>query len=116
MDHTPPYDVRDLPATFQRAFNAKDSAALKDLFTEDAITVLPDRDTQGVPITDLPIALTLREAHTAGDTALLIIDYTHTGTTPDGRPLRFTGTAIDVAHRGADDRWRFRISNPAGLG
>ncbi|MFM9447308.1 hypothetical protein [Streptomyces acidiscabies] len=75
MDHTPPYDVRDLPIT-----------------------------------------LALREIHATGDTALLIIDYTHTGTTPDGHPLLFTGTVIDVAHRGADDRWRFRISDPAGLG
>ncbi|MCT2583435.1 YybH family protein [Actinophytocola gossypii] len=56
----------------------------------------------------------VRHAYTAGDIALLIVDWSMRGTAPDGTPLELSGTATDVVRRGADGHWRYVIDNPSG--
>lgn len=115
----------ELLKAFERAFNARNDAQLKEFFEPDALLV-PTAG-QAVPVAEsasmdgddawkhqLPITLTLRYAYTVRDTALIIVDYVHEGTGPDGRPARFTGTAADVLRLGDDGTWRCLISNPAG--
>jgi ketosteroid isomerase-like protein len=61
----------------------------------------------------LPIALTLRHSLVSGDIALLVYDWTITGTGADGSAVDMSGSTADVARRG-DDGWRFVIDNPFG--
>jgi ketosteroid isomerase-like protein len=117
-------DPADLPATFARAFNAGDLAAVDRLFEPDAVRVL----TPGVVVTGdgrrgatssflqlgIPIVLSLRHTYVCGDLALLIGDYLIDGVRPDGEHVHFEGTATDVARRGADGHWRYVIDNPPG--
>ena len=58
----------------------------------------------------------LRHGYVAGDTALLVIDWSIHGTTADGQDIHFEGTATDVARRGSDGVWRNVIDNPYGTG
>ncbi|MGW7439121.1 YybH family protein [Streptomyces sp. NPDC054849] len=53
-------------------------------------------------------------AYTAGDIALLIVDWSIEGTGPDGAAVRLAGTATDVARRGPDGLWRYVVDNPFG--
>jgi ketosteroid isomerase-like protein len=62
----------------------------------------------------VPMVVEPRYVYEAGDIALLIIDWSMKGTGPDGRPVSLTGTATDVARRGADGTWRYIIDNPFG--
>ena len=52
-----------------------------------------------------PLEVRPRHAYESGDVALLIVDW---------RIGDLTGTATDVARRGADGRWRYVIDNPFG--
>ena len=63
----------------------------------------------------LPLQVQLRHVYTAGDIALLIVDWTIEGTGPEGVPIHIAGTATDVARRGADGTWRYVIDNPFGV-
>ncbi|WP_457027959.1 YybH family protein [Kitasatospora sp. P5_F3] len=56
----------------------------------------------------------VRHTYTADEIALLVVDWTITGTGPDGSPVDLTGTATDVARRGPDGYWRYLIDNPFG--
>jgi ketosteroid isomerase-like protein len=114
----------ELPATFARAFNAGDLAAIDRLFEPDAVRVLRP----GVVVTGadrraatssflqlgIPIALTLRHCYVYGDLALLVGDYVIEGVKPDGEQVHIEGVATDVARRGADGYWRYVIDNPPG--
>lgn len=62
----------------------------------------------------LPIEVRPRHVYVNGDLALLIVDWTISGTGPDGQPVHVEGTATDVARRGADGFWRYAIDNPLG--
>jgi ketosteroid isomerase-like protein len=50
----------------------------------------------------------------AGDTALLIVDWTLTATLPDGTAINPTGTTTAVARRSDDGNWRFAVLHPLG--
>lgn len=54
----------------------------------------------------LPIELKPRHVYEHDGIALLIVDWTIGDT---------TGTATDVARKGADGRWRYVIDNPFGV-
>ncbi len=54
----------------------------------------------------------VRHTYTADEIALLVVDWTITGTCPDGSPVDLAGTATDVARRGSDGYWRYLIDNP----
>jgi ketosteroid isomerase-like protein len=62
----------------------------------------------------LPIDAPARRVYVAGDVALLIVDWSVSGTARQGHPVDLRGTATDVARRGADGRWRYVIDNPFG--
>ncbi|MEU4620264.1 DUF4440 domain-containing protein [Actinoplanes sp. NPDC023801] len=120
-----PTDVATHPAAFAEAFNSGDPAAVERMY-EDAAILVPR---PGAPVTGpdraaanerflalgLPITVRPRHVYTAGDIALLIVDWTIEGTGPDGAPVHIDGTATDVARRGADGSWRYVIDNPFGV-
>jgi ketosteroid isomerase-like protein len=119
-----PGSAADLPGLFARAFNARDLDLLAELFEPGAAHVVrPGETSRGarrraalpaVVRDRVPITVSLRQVYVAGDIALLINDYVHDGRRPDGTPVHITGTATDVARRGADGHWRYVISNPSG--
>jgi len=63
----------------------------------------------------LPIDAHARRVYVADDIALLVVDWTVSGTSRQGHPVDLRGTATDVARRGADGRWRYVIDNPFGI-
>ncbi|GAB2577473.1 hypothetical protein GCM10027168_08030 [Streptomyces capparidis] len=119
-----PVRPEDLPAAFAERFNRRDPRAVAELYEPDAVFVpAPGSPVTGEGITrandeflglGLPITVRPRHIYTAGDLALLIVDWTITGTTADGHPTHIEATATDVAHRGTDGHWRYTIDNPFG--
>jgi ketosteroid isomerase-like protein len=123
-----------LPAAFVAAFNAADPRAIEQIYEDGAVLApQPGRPVTGPGLVaahehllrlGLPMNATMRHAYVAGDIALLVVDWSIAGTTitnttiasttADGRDVRITGTATDVARRGADGRWRYVIDNPFG--
>ncbi|GAA4946606.1 YybH family protein [Actinoplanes utahensis] len=113
------------PAAFAAAFNSGDPAAVEAMYEESAVLV----PAPGDPVTGreravanerflalgLPITVRPRHVYTAGDIALLIVDWTIDGPGPDGTAVHISGTATDVARRGADGAWRYVIDNPFGV-
>ncbi|MER7756500.1 DUF4440 domain-containing protein [Kitasatospora sp. NPDC097643] len=117
-------DPAQHPAAFAAAFNTGDPAAVTQVYEPGAVFA----PTPGVGVTGpeltrasadflalgLPITVRPRHTYVADDIALLIVDWTIEGTTPDGTPVHLTGTATDVARRGHDGHWRYVIDNPFG--
>ncbi|WP_217697517.1 YybH family protein [Nocardia donostiensis] len=105
-------------------FNNADTAALNELYEPEAVLV----PAPGTPMTGpnraaaldhlrsfgVPLRARLRHAYQAGDIALLIVDWSISGTSPDGHTIDLTGTATDIVRRQADGSWRYVIDNPAG--
>lgn len=117
--------AEDVPAVFADRFNGGDRAAVAEVYESGAVFVAepgsPLTGTQaeaangefmslGAPITVRP-----RHVYTAGDIALLIVDWNIDGMDHDGRAVRIEGTATDVARRGEDGYWRYVIDNPFGV-
>jgi ketosteroid isomerase-like protein len=116
----------ELAAAFVAAFNAGNSRAVEELY-EDLAVLVPR---PGHPVTGpqrlaanghllrlgLPIHARPRHVYAAGDTALLVVDWSIQGTAPDGNAIHLEGTATDVARRGPDGYWRYLIDNPFGTG
>ncbi|WP_030685237.1 YybH family protein [Streptomyces sp. NRRL B-1347] len=119
-----PVDPADLPYVFADAFNERNLELLQHLFEPEALHVVrPGEISAGAKrravlptvVRDrVPITVKLRQVYVVGDTALLINDYVHDGTGPDGAHVHVEGTATDVARRDADGHWRYLISNPSG--
>lgn len=117
-------DPAQHPAVFASAFNSGDPDALARIYEPAALFVPgPGRTTTGPGLArasaefqSLGVPITVRPRHTyvTGDLALLIVDWTIQGTTPDGTDIHLTGTATDVARRGPDGLWRYAIDNPFG--
>ena len=61
----------------------------------------------------LPIELTLKHSLIAGDTALMIYDWTISGLAADGNQVDMAGTTADVLRRG-EHGWRYVLDNPFG--
>ncbi|MEU0493402.1 YybH family protein [Nocardiopsis changdeensis] len=118
-------DVREHPAVFASAFNSGDPDLVERVYEEDGILVLdPAAPLTGAARREgnarfmslgVPIAVSPRHVHQAGDIAFLIVDWEVRGTGPDGREVDIRGTATDVARRGADGLWRYVIDNPFGV-
>ncbi|KUJ66744.1 hypothetical protein ACZ90_34015 [Streptomyces albus subsp. albus] len=123
-----PVAAEDLPAVFAARFNSGDPRAVAELYEPGAVFVPPTGPVARTPEEigranaaflglGLPITVSPRAVHrTADGLALLLVDWEIAGTGPGGEPLRVTGTATDVARRGADGRWRYAIDNPFGTG
>jgi uncharacterized protein (TIGR02246 family) len=52
------------------------------------------------------------EVHLAGDTALVIVDWTLQGTAPDGSAVAQHGRSADVLRRESDGTWSVLIDHP----
>jgi ketosteroid isomerase-like protein len=48
------------------------------------------------------------------DLALVVGDWSFSGTAPDGQPVKLAARNADVLRRQADGSWRFVIDNPWG--
>ncbi|MES9607056.1 DUF4440 domain-containing protein [Actinomadura sp. NPDC048032] len=113
----------DVAPVFADRFNSGDAAAVAELYEEGAVFV----PAPGTPLTGadahaanarfmalgLPIRVAPRHVYSAGDLALLIVDWVIEGEGAEG-PVRIEGTATDVARRGPDGRWRYVLDNPFG--
>lgn len=109
----------DVPSAFAERFNSGDPDAVRELYEPGACFV-PESGTpvhgadaiaaQNAPFLalGLPILVTPRHVHVAGDTALLLVDWEIEG--------KVRATATDVARRGADGYWRYLIDSPFGSG
>jgi ketosteroid isomerase-like protein len=117
---TPPLPTRaeDVPAAFAARFNSGDPEAVRALYEEGAAFVPEAGDAvhgraeiaaANAPFLGLglPISVTPRQVHVAGDIALLVVDWEI-----GGGEVR--STATDVARRGADGYWRYVIDSPFG--
>ncbi|SEH01265.1 conserved hypothetical protein [Nonomuraea solani] len=111
-------------ARFVAAMNSGDSRSIEHIYEDDAVLV----PVPGHPVTGpariaanrhmqsfgLPIKARPRHVYVSGDIALLIVDWSMRGTATDGTEIDMSGTATDVARRGADGQWRYVIDNPHG--
>lgn len=118
-------EVAQHPEAFATAFGGDDPAAVEVMYEDGALLV----PSPGNPVTGperaaanerfrslgLPLQVRPRHVYTAGDIALLIVDWTIEGPGPDGEPVHISGTATDVARRGDDGTWRYVIDNPFGV-
>ena len=50
----------------------------------------------------------------ASDLALVITEWSVSGTGPDGKPVNLSANSADVLRRQSDGTWRFVIDNPWG--
>ena len=108
----------ELPLVFRDCLNAGDVPGLMTYYYAPKATYSP---VPGVVLTGsevepaitrlaalgAPIEVTVRHVLQAGDTALLVVDWT----IPDAD---MTGTATDVARLQADGTWKCVIDNPHG--
>jgi ketosteroid isomerase-like protein len=118
-------DPASLVEMFLAAFNSGDSAALDNAYEPDSLLI----PRPGLPVTGpgraaangyllglgLPMRAAIRHSYVVDDLALLIVDWSVRGTGPDGAEVDISGTATDVARRGADGVWRYVIDNPNGI-
>ncbi|WP_030788522.1 YybH family protein [Streptomyces sp. NRRL S-920] len=116
----PPLPTRaeEVPAAFAERFNSGDPEAVRELYEERAAFV-PDTGTAVHGSAEiaaangpflalgLPISVTPRHVHVAGEIALLVVDWE----IGDGV---VRSTATDVARRGAHGYWRYVIDSPFG--
>ncbi|MFI0482731.1 YybH family protein [Actinomadura sp. 9N215] len=114
----------DVPLVFAERFNSGDPDALAEVY-EDGAVFVPE---PGSPLTGAdahaantrfmsvgaPITVRPRHVYTAGELALLIVDWVIDGADRSGRPVHIEGTATDVARRGPDGHWRYTIDSPFG--
>ncbi|WP_040803813.1 YybH family protein [Nocardia concava] len=118
-------DPATLPTLFEAALNAGDIEGVLSLFTPDATMrtttggIISGRDALREEISATVAAqgrLTNVPRHIldAGDTALLLTDWTMEITTPDGTRIAPTGTTANVARRTETGDWRFAVLNPLG--
>jgi ketosteroid isomerase-like protein len=122
--HTP----EDISRLIGEAITAKDMDAALSLYEPDATFAMPKGFGEG-SVTGLD---GLREAFTgflamsptlavnaektllAGDTALVIGNWTLKGTDADGKDIEANGRYADVVRRQSDGSWLFVIDNPNG--
>ncbi len=112
------------PHVFAAAFNTGAPDAIERVYEQAGVFVSrPGIPTAGadrraanahMASLGLPIEVRPRHVYVADDIALLIVDWTIAGTTPDGEEIDIRGTATDVARRGGDGTWRYIIDNPWG--
>jgi uncharacterized protein (TIGR02246 family) len=118
-------DAARLPFAYEEALNAGDVDAVLSLFGPEATMrtvaaeVISGQEklrAETVRTIASKAHLTNTERHTlvAGDTALLIVDWSLTATLPDGTSINPTGTTTAVARRSPDGFWRFAVLNPLG--
>lgn len=115
----------DMPATFERLFNAGDLDGLNALYEKDALFVDGDgNEHRGLAairgvltgfLTGRP-SIKLRGVYSrvAGDLALARVAWTLTGKDAAGKPTEVGGVSSELLRRQADGRWLFAIDLPVG--
>jgi len=117
-------DAIDISSTFDSRLSDGDLEGLLELLAPDAVSrtpqgeVLSDPDSIRENLAGMIAAGALLENHprhvfVAGETALLIIDWTLTLRAVDGTPT-MTGTTANVATRSDNGSWRLSVLNPMG--
>lgn len=89
----------ELPRLFAEAFNAGDPAVYYEPGAQPA-------ELAGHLALGLTMTVHVRKVVSRGDLALLIVDW---------QVGDESGTATDVARRGADGGWLYAIDNPSGV-
>ncbi|ALG11556.1 YybH family protein [Kibdelosporangium phytohabitans] len=121
---TADHDVREAIESFIDAFNHGDAEAVDKMFEEHGVLV----PAPGQPMTGdarraaqkhligfgLPMHADIRQIYRADDIALVLVDWTIKGKTPDGHDVDLQGTSTDVVRLGADGVWRIALDNPYG--
>jgi uncharacterized protein (TIGR02246 family) len=111
---------------FADALNATDVTALTALYDPEACLIPRD----GPPARGLnairelltrycalnaSMQIKTRQSVVNNDTALLMSDWTMTGTKPDGSPVEASGTSVEIARKTADGSWLYVIDLPHGI-
>ncbi len=115
----------DMPATFERLFNAGDLEGLVGLYATDALFVDGDGNEHRGPtairavltgfLTGGPrIALAGVYCRTQGDLALARVKWTLTGKDAAGQKTEVGGISSELMRRQADGGWKFAIDLPVG--
>ncbi|MEW9515466.1 YybH family protein [Streptomyces tubercidicus] len=112
-----------LHAAWAERFNAGDVQGLLDLAEPDgALVSAPSQLVRGEDMTvalehflalKLPITMTVRNVYAIDDLALVVTDWSISGTGPDGSPVELSGSSADVLRNGPDG-WKFAIDVPFG--
>lgn len=115
--------LTDLHPAWAAAFNAADLDAMLELAEADQVFVpAPGVAVQGEAARGalqqflglgLPISMTVRHSFESGEIGLVVVDWTISGTGPDGSEVNLAGSTADVARRGSNG-WKFVIDNPFG--
>lgn len=119
-----PQTSAEFADAFAANFNRRDIDAIARFYAEDAVMDLgggqrfAGRDAIRAPLANflsagLPIAVTPRSHAETGNTAVVVFDWSISGTAPDGTAVNLAGTAVDVLRR-EDGGWRQLIDLPFG--
>jgi uncharacterized protein (TIGR02246 family) len=115
----------DMPATFERLFNAGDLNGLVDLYEGKALFVDGDGNEHRGPaairgvlqgfLTGNPrITLYGVYCRTMGDLALARVQWTLTGKDEKGQKTEVVGLSSELMRRQGDGAWKFAIDLPVG--
>jgi uncharacterized protein (TIGR02246 family) len=116
---------QDMPANFERLFNAGDLDGLVGLYAADALFVDGDGNEHRGPaairavltgfLTGRPrIALSGVYCRVQGDLALARVKWTLTGKDAAGKPTEVGGLSSELMRRQPDGGWKFAIDLPVG--
>lgn len=121
----PARSPEEIHPRFVEAFNAGDVQALMELYESDAALVpAPGQILAGTEqaraglqqFLGLQGQIRLEPKHVVqtDDLALIIGDWSLTGTGEDGNPVTLGGPSIEVARRQSDGTWLYAIDAPFG--
>jgi uncharacterized protein (TIGR02246 family) len=121
-----PYSPQELSDHFEQAFNAHDLEAVLALYEPTASFVAPPdgrvatghaalREVlHGFLVSRPQMRVAVKKVVHADNIALMISEWSLTGTDPDGKAIQMGGRASDVLRQQADGTWRVVIDNPMG--
>ena len=108
-----------------QAFNAGDLESILALYEPQATFVVQPGETvtgtqalreafSGFLALKPTFELEVKKVFRAGDVALSFVDWTLTGTGPDGETISMSGQGSDALRQQHDGSWLFAIDNPYG--
>ncbi|MEV7727460.1 DUF4440 domain-containing protein [Streptomyces sp. NPDC087917] len=117
-------DVEKHTALYEAAFNSGDADAVNAMYTDEAVAVWePGKPLSGEERKNAvkeflaakpKMRAKPRQTYVAGDTALLIVDWSIATVDENGVPELLTGVGVDVLLQGEDGNWRYAIDDPYG--
>jgi uncharacterized protein (TIGR02246 family) len=121
-----PRSPQELSDRFEQAFNAYDLEGVLALYEPTSSFVAPPdgrvatgqgalREVLQTFLVPKPhMKLAVKRVIHSDNIALMISEWSMTGTGPDGKALQMGGRASDVLRRQPDGTWRVVIDNPLG--